>query len=256
MKDGGVSGRSTGDIDRLLDLRADRAMAWFRAQALDGPERLCPICGYRGRFSPVRFKPSVWCPGCDSRPRHRLFKLWLDREAEIGPEARVLHFAAEPWVRDRLDHVAEYRTADLNDRFEWRLDLEAMALPDARFEVIIANHVIEHVDDSKALSEIARVLSPGGLAVLTAPVVEGWSETLEGDGWSAEEALRYATDPTHRRLYGKDIRDRIRAAGLSSTEFTATEPDVSRHGLHRGEKLFLVRKPSRDASSRSKAGAK
>ena len=100
------------------------------------------------------------------------------------------------------------------------------------------------MDDRAALSEIARVLAPGGLAILTVPLVEGWEETLERAEWeSPQERARYYTDPTHLRLYGRDFRDRIRAAGLAPSEFTATEPDVSRHGLHRGEKIFFGRKP-------------
>ena len=226
----------------MLELRARIALDHFARAVREGPERECPICGYHGRFSPVRHKPSIWCPGCDSRPRHRLLKLWLEREAEVAPTSRGLHFAAEPGVSDALGDVEEYRTAYLNDRFELRLDLEEMALPDGRFDLIIANHVLEHVNDFKALREISRVLSPGGLAVLTVPLVEGWTETLEGDGWSEEEAKLFATDHTHLRLYGKDFRDRIRAAGLACEEFTAVEPDVSRYGLHRGEKIFLARK--------------
>lgn len=236
--------RSEAEIEAVFAHRTRLAVEHFRKAAEAPPVRLCPICGYEGPFAAHRHKPSVWCPGCDSRPRHRLLKLWLDREAPIGPEARVLHFAAEPWMRGALAHVREYVTADLNDKFELRLDLEAMALPDGRFDVIMANHVLEHVDDAAALREIARVLAPRGVAVLTVPLVEGWPETLEqGPDWGPEERRRYCTDPDHRRFYGRDFRDRLRAAGLWSTEFTAMEPDVARHGLQRGEKIFIARKP-------------
>ncbi|MEO1686844.1 MAG: methyltransferase domain-containing protein [Pseudomonadota bacterium] len=238
--DGPFADRSAAEIERVLAFRAERSLKHFKDLAENGPVRECPICGYVGRFSPVRHKPSIWCPSCDSRPRHRLLKLWLDRGA-IGSGARVLHFAAEPWLRGAIGEVAEYCTADLNDRFELQLDITRMALPDARFDVIIANHVLEHVDDSAALAEIARVLSPGGFAVLTVPLVEGWDRTLEGE-WTEEEARILATDPDHKRLYGKDFRSRVAAAGLRFEEFTAEEPQVSMHGLHRGEKIFVAHK--------------
>jgi SAM-dependent methyltransferase len=245
MDVGGVSdGRSEAEIAEVFAHRTRVALAHFASVAEAPPSRLCPICGYQGPFAAHRHKPSIWCPGCDSRPRHRLLKLWLDRAAPIGPEARVLHFAAEPWMRAALAHVREYRTADLNDKFELQLDLEAMALPDGRFDVVIANHVLEHVDDARALTEIRRVLSPGGIAVLTVPLVEGWDETLEqAPDWGEAERRLYCTDPDHRRFYGRDFRDRIRAAGLEPDEFTAVEPDVARHGLTRGEKIFIARKP-------------
>ncbi len=239
--------RSPEEIAEKLELRARRAIDHFTGLAWGGTPRLCPICGYEGMFSPVRHKPEIWCPSCDSRPRHRLLKLWFDQAAngaEIRPGTRVLHFAAEPWVGDLLrDRVAEYVTADINDLFDIRLDIEAMDLPDARFDMLIANHVLEHVDDARAFAEIARVLAPGGRAVITVPMVEGWDETYEVEGLTeAERKLQYG-DPTHVRFYGRDFRDRVRAAGLSLAEFTATEPQVSRHALHRGEKVFVATKP-------------
>ncbi len=237
--------RSDAEIARVLDLRARRAVAHFVALAECGPTASCPICGYEGRFSPVRHKPSIWCPSCDSRPRHRLMKLWLDRDP-IRPDARVLHFAAEPWLADAIRaRAAEYVTADINGRCDLRIDIEAMELPDARFDLIIVNHVLEHVDDAAALSEIFRVLAPGGVAALTVPLVEGWDRTLDlpADATPGERALR-ATDPTHLRLYGRDFRDRLKAAGFETSAFTATEPDVGDHALHRGEKIFLARRPA------------
>jgi SAM-dependent methyltransferase len=241
----GVPGRrSAEEIAATLAFRARRGAAHFAKLIEEGPARACPVCGYEGRFSPVRHKPGIWCPSCDSRPRHRLFQLWLEREG-LPEGARVLHFAAEPlidaWLRPR---VAEYVTADINDRYEAVIDITAMDLPDERFDAVIANHVLEHVDDRAALAEMARVLAPGGLAILTVPLVEGWEETLERAEWtSAQDRARYYTDPAHLRLYGRDFRERIAAAGLAPSEFTALEPDVSRHGLHRGEKIFFGRKP-------------
>ena len=235
--------RSAEEIARLHAHRIEKAEAWF-AEAVRSPlPRLCPICGYRGAFSPVRQKPGIWCPSCDSRPRHRLMWLWLERECRVARGARVVHFAAEPWVRGWFEaRGADYRTADINDRFELRLDITAMALPDASLDMLIANHVLEHVDDRAALAEIARVLKPGGRAVLTVPMIEGWDETFEEPGLTAAgRALKYG-DPDHLRFYGRDVRDRIRAAGLDLAEYPAVEPDVSTHALHRGERLFIAAK--------------
>ncbi len=47
---------------------------------------------------------------------------------------------------------------------------ENLAYPDACFDVVLSNEVIEHVrDDRQALAEIARVLRPGGRLVLFCP---------------------------------------------------------------------------------------
>jgi len=233
-----------------MDLRARRAIEHVTQLAWGKTRRVCPICGYEGRFSPVRHKPEIWCPCCDSRPRHRLLKLWMDREMtlpaqETGGRARVLHFAAEPWVRDWLEaRGADYVTADINDKFELKLDITAMDLPAASFDMVIANHVLEHVADRAALAEMFRILKPGGQAVITVPMIEGWDQTHEDPSLATEEELRlHYGDPTHLRFYGRDVRARIRAAGFDLDEYVAVEPDVSTHALHRGERIFIGLKP-------------
>ena len=59
--------------------------------------RHCPICDYKGLFRPMGWpvRPEAMCPRCGSAERHRLFKLWLDKEAECLTGKRILHFAAE-----------------------------------------------------------------------------------------------------------------------------------------------------------------
>lgn len=236
--------RDPAGIAEKRELRARRAIEHMTRLAWGAVPRACPICGYEGMFSPVKTNPDFWCPGCDSRPRHRLLKLWMDRQMWLPDGARVLHFAAEPWVRPCLEaRGARYVTADINDRFDLQLDITAMDLADCSFDTVIANHVLEHVDDARALAEIFRILTPGGQAVLTVPMIEGWDETYENSGLApAERALHYG-NAEHLRFYGRDLRERIRAAGFALDEYPAVEPDVSRHALRRGERVFVGRKP-------------
>ena len=240
-----VTRRSEAEIARLLELRAERAVAHFTVLARGRTPRHCPVCGYEGMFSPVRHKPEIWCPGCDSRPRHRLLKLWIEREMELGAGARVLHFAPEPFAREWFEtRGAEYVTADLSEPADLRLDMMAMDLPDASFDMILACHVLEHVEDDRAaMAEMFRVLRPGGRAVLMVPMIEGWDETCEVQGLDEEGRRLCYGDPLHRRFYGRDFRDRLRAAGFDLAEFAAVEPDVSRHALNRGERVFIACKP-------------
>lgn len=238
-------GRSQAEIDEKLALRARLAVDHLARLAAGGPERDCCLCGYRGRFSPVRTKPGIWCPSCDSRPRHRLFKLWLDRGGATEIEGRrVLHFASEPILTAVVAPLARaYATADILPGHDLHLDMEAIDQPAGSWDVAIANHVLEHLDDRKALAELHRVLAPGGLALLTVPLVEGWAETLENPAWTSEaDRAAYYTDPLHVRMYGRDFRERLADAGFAVEDFTAVEPDVYRFGLQRGETLFLARR--------------
>ena len=236
--------RDAQELAQVMDLRAKRAIDHVTQFAHGQNTKECPICGYQGMFSPVRHKPEIWCPSCDSRPRHRLLKLWMDREMVLPEGAHVIHFAAEAWVRPILEaQGARYQTADLNDLFELQLDITAIDLPDASVDMVIANHVLEHVDDTIAFAELQRILKPGGQAIVTVPMIEGFDQTYEDPAHNTPELRKlYYGDRTHLRWYGRDIRDRFAKPGFDVTEFTALEPDATKHALHRGEKVFIGRK--------------
>jgi SAM-dependent methyltransferase len=210
--------------------------------------RECNICGRVGKMwafgQPPRF--DARCRRCGSLERHRLEAIWLRQHPQVIAAKRVLHFAPESVLSELLRPTAgHYIGADLDGRrAATALNMENIALGDASIDVILCNHVLEHVDDAKALREFHRVLTPGGLALLMFPLVEGWSHTYENPlvQTKSDRAL-YFGQWDHVRYYGCDVRERIRSAGFELTEFTAQEPEVSRLALTRGEKLFIARKP-------------
>lgn len=229
-----------------IDERIVKAVERFRRDAQGLAKRGCPLCGYFGQFTPFGSPPRLdaQCAGCGSLERHRLYGLLLAREGILSPDHTLLHFAAEHQIRKAVwPRVGTYETADLDSKRKptHRLNIEAMDLPDARYERIICNHVLEHVDDARALAEMFRILKPGGLAMLSTPVCEGWPETYENPDVDGKEARTlHFGQKDHVRFYGRDLRDRIRAAGFRLDEFTAVEPFVLRHGLMRGETIFLA----------------
>lgn len=50
-----------------------------------------------------------------------------------------------------------------------KLDVTALDLPDATFDAVVSMETIEHVDDIAYLTEIRRVLKPGGRLILSTP---------------------------------------------------------------------------------------
>jgi predicted SAM-dependent methyltransferase len=84
---------------------------------------------------------------------------------------------------------------------------------------VICNHVLEHVDDRKALTEIMRILAPGGMLVASVPIIEGWDTTYEDVAIKDPEdrALHFGQSD-HVRWYGRDFRDRLKAAGFEISE--------------------------------------
>lgn len=210
----------------------------------------CPCCGFKGKFesfgTPVRMAAS--CPKCESKERHRLFGLALrDRFIDFAGKS-VLHFAPEPIIKQMAasDGAEKITGADITPgRADVVLNIERLEMPDASVERIICSHVLEHVDDAKALAEIRRVLVPGGYAVIMIPIVEGWGATYEDPSVVTEaDRDRLFGQYDHVRFYGADFRDRVRQAGLSLTEYTAEGPLAPQFGLMRGEKVFKAQRPT------------
>jgi SAM-dependent methyltransferase len=235
-------------IDQLV--LAELGMHAFRDVRGRHP-RECPICGYHGLFWGKGRQPMVFdglCPRCHSVGRHRQQQLLIDRHPEYLDGQSVLHFAPEPCFdrryRERLQASGgDYVRADyLPHKGEIKVDLQAMPFPDGAFDTVICNNVLEHVpDDHKAMTEIARVLRPGGRALLTVPLYDAWEKTYEDPTITdpVDRDLHFNKDD-HLRLYGRDFRDKLGAAGLAFTTFVATEPDVSRYALERGETIFIA----------------
>ena len=210
--------------------------------------RKCSVCGYSGRFRaagrPRRI--DARCPRCGSAERYRLLALWLDRHGGALRSARVLHFAPEKGLAKLLKaRVGSYQSADVTPgRADLVRNIEAIAEADASYDCIVCSHVLEHVDDRKALVEIHRVLKPGGVALIMLPVIEGWAKTYENKAVvTPEERTRHYGQSDHVRYYGADVRDRIREAGFELDEFTAEGEDVLAYGLSRGEKVFIAVRP-------------
>jgi len=180
----------------------------------------CPVCEQSARrFAPHRGRSHARCVNCGSLERHRVLWLWL-RE-RIPPKARVLHVAPEPGLSERLKAMPiDYLSVDIDSPFAMkRCDITDIPEPDASFDVLICNHVLEHIpDDRRAMAELRRVLKPGGLAVLQHPIHDR-PDTLEDPSVVApDDRLRVFGQEDHVRIYGWDMLDRLRSAGFTRVD--------------------------------------
>jgi len=86
--------------------------------------------------------------------------------------------------------------------------LEALPFEDARFDLILACDVIEHVDDAAALAELRRVGAPGATLLITVPAYN-WL-------WSQHDDTHH-----HKRRYTlRRLRDRVLAGGFEPQRTT------------------------------------
>lgn len=182
---------------------------------------------------------------CRSLERHRLLALANQRQC-LFKAKDVLHFAPEPVVSSVIrPEAARYMTGDITPgRADRVLDIERIDEPDSSWDVIVCSHVLEHVNDKLALSQMHRVLRGGGWLVIMVPLVEGWGATYENSRVvDKDQREKHFGQGDHVRFYGRDIRSRIERAGFSiEHEETAFGEDVVRYSLSRGEKVFLCKK--------------
>lgn len=141
---------------------------------------LCPICNYYGPFHDVNPgtgpRKGAKCPKCGSLERHRLQYLVFKEviKEKNTKNMKMLHFAPEEFLRDIFKKTfCEYITADLNPKSgDRKEDLTKLSFSDNHFDFIYASHVLEHIkEDLSALSEIKRVLKPGGVAMIPVPII-------------------------------------------------------------------------------------
>jgi SAM-dependent methyltransferase len=228
-------------------LKAAITLARFVVRTQTGPVLLCPVCNESHHFlvagSPPRLNAA--CPSCGALERHRLLAHYLKQFPKVTRDKSILHFAPEESLRRLVAQQAPgaYVTADLApDRGDIQLSIENITLAE-RFDVIIVSHVLEHVNDRVALQELYKALKPGGLAVIMVPIVEGWASTYENNDVTTNAGrLRHFGQEDHVRIYGRDLRDRIRTAGFDLEEYAATPAECLSMGLVPGETIFLARK--------------
>jgi SAM-dependent methyltransferase len=210
--------------------------------------RTCPICGYTGVFVSVGHPPrwDARCLNCGSRERHRLLWLWVTQGGGNRLAGkRILHFAPEKIIMRLMRDNTLYETADLNQPgVTHKLDITNVTLPDASYDVIIANHVLEHIpDDRQAMRELFRLLRPGGKALLTVPLNPSRRETYENPAITAPaERHAHFSAQDHVRYYGLDFADRLAEVGFTVTTFRLSPEEEVRYGLSRDEWLYVATK--------------
>lgn len=213
-----------------------------------------PINGksYR-RFLPYGYgtlRSNVLSPGTLSLERHRLCWLYLKSHTELfSKNLKVLHFAPEQafyWRFRQLKNI-EYTTTDLNSPLaDVRADICALPFENNQYDMIICNHVLEHIpDDLGAMRELFRVLKPGGLAILQVPYQANRQTTFQDDSITdPKQRAKIFGQYDHVRVYGMDYFERLRRIGFRVEAFDiAHELDaaqIQQYGLAPGELIPLA----------------
>lgn len=191
-----------------------------------GRGRECPLCGTRRRrFLPygyVTSREDALCPHCLALERHRMIWLWIERNTDLmASRPRLLHIAPEVSLMRHFKRVYRgtegYITADLESPLaDMHFDVQHIPLESRSVDVVIANHLFEHVkDDRLAMRELYRIMRPGGWGIMVVPEDRGRATTFEDDTITVPaERTRIFGQYDHLRVYGRDYDDRLREAGF------------------------------------------
>ncbi|MBE0446813.1 MAG: methyltransferase domain-containing protein [Actinobacteria bacterium] len=235
-----------------------------------GTEFECPLCGSSFRkFLPngldlpvlkekdivgAGYRLNTLCPRCHSSERERLIYLYLRDNTNLFHEnLKLLHIAPEKSLSRVLTTYRniDYLSADLNSpRAMIKMDITDIKHADNLFDVIICNHVLEHIpNDRKAMSELYRVLKPGGWAILQVPISLSLNKTYEDPAiTSPEEREKMFGQSDHVRIYAKDYKDRLEKAGFSIKTYSFTkefdDSTTQKYGLLKEEDLYICSKPA------------
>ena len=165
-------------------------------------------------------RKNALCPGTLSLERHRLLWLYLDRETNfLSSNLKVLHVAPEQVFYKKFKKLKnwEYFTFDLNSPIaDIKGDLTSTNFKDESFDLIICNHVLEHIEDDKsALDEMYRILKYNGISILQVPINVKRENTFEDLSIKSKiQREKYFGQYDHVREYGLDFKDRVEHAGF------------------------------------------
>ena len=195
---------------------------------------------------------NVLSPSTLSLERHRLLWMFLKKETDFfTARLHVLHFAPEQafYKRFRKLKNLNYVTTDLNSPLaDVKADICNLPFEDNKFDIILCNHVLEHIpDDTKAMSELYRILKPGGWGIFQIPQDLNRENTFEDDSITDKvERAEIFGQYDHVRIYGRDYFNKLRTIGFTVEEIDFTkllsQEEIARYRLAPGEIIPLVRK--------------
>jgi len=192
---------------------------------------------------------NVHCPNCMSKNRDRLLLAVMQNFLQIEKK-RILHFSPEKHLYNFLKDKAKVTTVDIIPGFYKNIDsaisyadATALRFPDNSFDVIIANHILEHIpEDIKAMTEMQRVLKEDGVAILQVPYSTILQTTIEEP--SINDPARQQQlfgQKDHVRIYAfDDYIQRLTSAGFSVKILPAESfGTYKQYAIQEGEHLIL-----------------
>ena len=226
---------------------------------------LCPVCTRENPMGPIAAagaRESLCCKGCGATSRNRAVAFALSHEFFRMAQGGDFHWSSAQIyqvglsaVTNSLRQWGHVTVSEFAPRENCCVqNLEALTFADQAFDLVVCSDVLEHVRlYRKALSEIARVLRPGGALILTVPLSGGPGHTeycavldpldTARDIW--DPAAPVHADPldpagckVYRTYHAETLIHELAELGLSAS---LTEKDLPEFGIVNAA-VFVCRK--------------
>tara|TARA_B110000444_G_scaffold21946_1_gene18185 strand:- start:82 stop:789 length:708 start_codon:yes stop_codon:yes gene_type:complete len=211
-----------------------------------GNNVICQMCGWKGRKFPKNI-----CPKCRSFARTRLLAYCfsyfsfekLDEILHVAPSIGEYIF-----IKNNIKYN-RYNTLNLikSSHIDIIDDLTNLSIDSNSYNLIIAWHVMEHIpDDDKAISEMYRILKPGGNILLCVPIFpKGNNKTFENKEIDYIDYERIHGHSDHCRSCGLDYFKRFESVGFSTETLfvkNLNKKDIDYYGLSISHLTWLFTK--------------
>jgi len=163
--------------------------------------KICNICGGHafgggpgGRMSITGVPPR--CEKCQSLERHRAYRSVFNKLIdESYKNLSFLQFSQDKTVKPEWFNSHEISIYS----GENSLDLQKIERESNHYDIVMCNHVLEHVPyDNSALCELLRITKIDGFVFLTVPSPLSHDTTMD---WGYPKVDQHG----HYRIYGKDF---------------------------------------------------
>jgi len=121
----------------------------------------------------------------------------------------------------------KYKSADISEISDLKLDIENTGLDDNSVDMVICNHVLEHVSDyKKALAELKRIIKPEGEIIISFPTDKSLTDVYEDASITSREArIKAFGQFDHIRIFGKNSKELLESSGFKVTEISGENYD-------------------------------
>jgi SAM-dependent methyltransferase len=160
----------------------------------------CHCCRSETEFAATSswLRDSYVCVKCNSIPRQRHIQMVLDQDFPGWEDFRIHESSPSTWLIGQYAH--DYTISQLMPHVElgsvvegiWCQNLECMTFGNESFDIFITQDVMEHIfNPDVAVSEIMRVIKPGGAYIFTAPKHRDLLTTRQRATISADGSVKH-----------------------------------------------------------------